>query len=125
MRRIIAHVLRGAGFDAILESDDAESALEHIRDEEHKNLDLVITEWDLPSGSGLELIKELREGEGSSEIPILLVTLRNSREEVLQAIEAGVDGYVLKPFTPEILKAKIDYALQSKRDEGSSTSEAA
>jgi two-component system chemotaxis response regulator CheY len=114
MRRIISHILRSTGFESILEAGDMKDALQHCGDEGGGRIDLVITEWDLASGSGLDLVKEIRQKSDSSAIPILLLTTRNSREEVMMAIESGVDGYVLKPLSPGILRAKIDLAIQSR-----------
>lgn len=113
MRRIITHILRSAGFETILEAGDAGEAAAHLG-EQGNPLSLMITEWDLPAGSGLDLVAQLRGNQESAETPVLMLTARNSREEVMQAVEAGVDGYVLKPFSPELLRAKIDQALPAR-----------
>jgi two-component system chemotaxis response regulator CheY len=117
MRRIVTHILRSAGFESVLEAGDVKSALQHCDNEGGVAIDLVITEWDLASGSGLDLVKEIRQKGDSSAIPILLLTTRNSREEVMTAVESGVTGYVLKPFSPGILRSKIDLAIQSREQQ--------
>jgi two-component system chemotaxis response regulator CheY len=112
MRRIVGNVLRDAGFEEILEASDGTQAAE-VWD---GSCELLVTEWDLPSGGGIELVREILGKEGTRP-RILMLTARNSRDEVLKAIEAGVDAYVLKPFFLETLRGKILQLLQSAQEQ--------
>jgi two-component system chemotaxis response regulator CheY len=69
---------------------------------------MVITDWNMPTMGGLELVKSLRASPQTSKVPILMVTTRSVKEDILQAVEAGVNSYILKPFTPQVLKEKLD-----------------
>jgi two-component system chemotaxis response regulator CheY len=112
MRRIVGNVLREVGCEEILEAADGKEALERWE----PSCDLLITEWDLPTGDGITLIGQILE-RGESRPRILLLTARNSRDDVLRAIEAEVDAYVLKPFFLETLRGKIEQILASSQEQ--------
>ena len=107
MRRILVNALKGIGYTDLVEAGHGREALEKLTPE----IGLVITDWNMPEMGGLELVKALRAAEGSSKLPILMVTTRSAQEDILQAVEAGVSSYILKPFTPPVLKEKIDQVL--------------
>jgi two-component system chemotaxis response regulator CheY len=108
MRRIFRNALQARGCDEILEAADGRQALERAEGP----LDLLITDWDLPGMTGLELIKQLRADPGTGSIPVLMVTARSAREDVQAAAQAGVNRYLLKPFVPEALRLKLEELLQ-------------
>jgi two-component system chemotaxis response regulator CheY len=113
-RRILANSLRGLGFDTIVEATDGKAALELCRPE----LDLIISDWNMPTMSGVEMLRALRSHPELAHIPVLLVTARNVKEDVVEAAEAGVTGYIVKPFTPEVLRLKIEEILTPPAADG-------
>ena len=104
MRRIIMNTLKRLGFSDIIEAENGLDALEKLSG---KNIDLVITDWNMPEMNGAELVKALKRQPGSSDLPILMITTRGVQEDVMTAMKLGVSGYVIKPFTPDILKDKL------------------
>jgi two-component system chemotaxis response regulator CheY len=104
MRRIIANSLRQVGFEEIIEAENGVDALEKL---EGKEIDLVVTDWNMPEMSGAELVKTLREMPAYAEVPIVMITTRGVKDDVLAAMKLGVNGYIIKPFTPEILQEKL------------------
>lgn len=104
MRRIIMNSLKKLGFEDIIEAENGVDALKKIG---NNKFDMVITDWNMPEMNGEELVKELRGRDKFKDTPILMVTTRGLQEDVMSAIRMGVNGYVIKPFTPEILKKKI------------------
>lgn len=105
MRRILVNSLQRIGYSEFVEAVDGRDALDKC----DTSVGFVITDSNMPNVSGLELAKGIR-AQGLT-VPILLVTTRNVREEVVTAIEAGVNHYIVKPFTPQVLKEKIDAVL--------------
>lgn len=108
MRRIIMNLLNGIGFKEIIEAQNGTEALEKLNE---KNVDLILTDWNMPEMSGEELVKKVRSDEQYKNVPILMITTRGMKEDVINAIKLGVNGYVVKPFTQEILKSKISEFL--------------
>lgn len=104
MRRIIMNSLSKIGIEDITEAENGKDALDKMGDE---SWDMVITDWNMPEMNGEELVKELRSQEKYNDMPILMITTRGMQDDVMTAIKMGVNGYVVKPFTPEILKKKI------------------
>lgn len=109
MRRIVINSLQRIGYDDCVEAGDGVEALERFGPE----IDFVITDWNMPNMNGLELVRELRAREDGKTVPVLMVTTRSVREDILAAAQAGVNNYVVKPFTPQVLKEKIDQVLAS------------
>ena len=103
MRRIVINSLQRVGFSDFVEACDGVEALERFDD----SVDFIITDWTMPNMSGIEFTRVLRAHE-PRPVPILMVTTRSVREDILTAVEAGVDNYIVKPFTPKVLKEKID-----------------
>ncbi len=105
MRRIIKNILKQIGYINIDEAEDGNSALARLRQDKY---DLVITDWNMPNMSGLDLLKAIRGDSALNCVPILMVTAEAKKESVVEAIKAGVNNYVVKPFTAEVLKEKIE-----------------
>ena len=109
-RRILVNSLRRVGFDQIIEAMDGKQALNVCT----PDVDVVITDWNMPNMAGVELVRSLRANAELAGIPVLLVTARNGKDDVVEAANAGVDGYVVKPFTPDTLKAKLEEIFQRR-----------
>ncbi|HXE56696.1 MAG TPA: response regulator [Gemmatimonadales bacterium] len=107
MRRIVANALHGIGYTNLVEAVDGQDALAKC----DGTIELVITDWNMPVMGGLELVRRLRANPQTAKVPILMVTTRGTKEDILQAVEAGVNSYILKPFTPQVLKEKIDQVV--------------
>ena len=113
-RRILVNSLRAIGFTKIVEAVDGKQALDVCT----TDVDIVITDWNMPGMPGVELVRSLRANSEFAAIPVLLVTARSGKDDVVEAASAGVDGYVIKPFTPEVLKSKIEEVLGRARATG-------
>ncbi len=107
MRRILINALKSIGFDDIVEAGDGKEALGKLT----PDIGMVITDWNMPVMGGLELVRSIRGAGETARLPILMVTTRSAKEDILQAVEAGVSSYILKPFTPPVLKEKLDQVL--------------
>lgn len=115
MRRIIQNSLQKIGYTEMIQAEDGDDAMEKLGGND--SVDLIITDWNMPNMNGEQLVRNLRGDDTYSKVPILMVTTRGMKEDVLTAVEIGVNGYVVKPFTPEILKKKID-DMMTKFNEG-------
>ena len=104
MRRIIKGALKEIGFYNFLEADDGKNALSRL---EKNKVDLIISDWIMPNMSGLELLKAVKKDEKLKKIPFIMVTAEGHKKNVLEAINAGVDNYIVKPFSSETLQEKI------------------
>lgn len=109
MRRIVTNSLKALGYTQYIEAADGKEALEKLN--ANAGVNFIITDWNMPVLSGLELTKAIRSHPEKSNVPILMVTTRGVKEDILQALQARVSNYVVKPFTPQILKEKIDSIL--------------
>jgi two-component system chemotaxis response regulator CheY len=105
MRRIIKNLLRDLGFNNTHEADDGNTALPMLRT---GNFDFLVTDWNMPGMTGIDLLKEVRAEERLSSMPVLMVTAEQKREQIVEAANAGVNGYIVKPFTAVTLKEKLD-----------------
>lgn len=105
MRRIIKNLLRDLGFTNTTEADDGSTALPMLQ---NGNFDFIVTDWNMPGMSGIELLKACRQDDRLKDIPILMVTAEAKRDQIVEAAQAGVNGYVVKPFTAAVLKEKIE-----------------
>ena len=110
MRKIVVNALKRLGYSQIVEAEDGKDALAKLHIE---NVDFIITDWNMPNMNGLELTKTIRASQQFKDIPILMVTTRGMKEDVLDALQARVNNYVVKPFTPQVLKQKIEQILQA------------
>lgn len=105
MRRIIKNLLRDLGFNNTQEADDGSTALPMLQ---KGDFDFVVTDWNMPGMQGIDLLKAIRADEHLKHIPVLMVTAEAKREQIITAAQAGVNGYVVKPFTAATLKEKLD-----------------
>lgn len=105
MRRIIKNLLRDLGFNNSSEADDGATAFPMLKG---GDFDFLVTDWNMPQMTGLDLLKAVRGDESLSAMPVLLVTAEAKKEQIVEAAQAGVNGYIVKPFTAHTLKEKID-----------------
>ena len=105
MRRIIKNLLRDLGFNNTAEADDGKTALPMLKTGEFH---FLVTDWNMPGMQGIDLLKAVRSEENIKTMPVLIVTAEQKREQIIAAAEAGVNGYIVKPFTAATLKEKID-----------------
>ncbi len=105
MRRIIKNLLRDLGFNNTHEADDGNTALPMLRT---GNFDFLITDWNMPGMQGIDLLRAVRADANLVKLPVLLVTAEARRDQIVLAAEAGVNGYIVKPFTAQTLKEKIE-----------------
>jgi two-component system chemotaxis response regulator CheY len=111
MRRIIKNFLNELGYNNIAEADDGKTALPVLKTGE---VDFLITDWNMPGMQGLELLRLVRGDPATKKLPVLMVTAEAKREQIVEAAQAGVNGYVVKPFTAATLKEKIDKILSTQ-----------
>lgn len=104
MRRILVNTVIKAGFSEVKEAEDGKDALAKLMADEY---DLLMTDWNMPNMNGIELVQAVRSDEKLKKIPILMVTTRNMKEDIVNAIKSGVNGYIVKPFDAKTLNAKI------------------
>lgn len=105
MRRIVKNLLNELGYSDISEADDGKTALPMLQG---GNFDFVVTDWNMPGMPGIELLKAIRADERLKAMPVLMVTAEAQREQIIEAAKAGVSGYIVKPFTGQTLKEKLD-----------------
>ena len=105
MRRIIKNLLRDLGFNNTAEADDGNTALPMLKAGAY---DFLVTDWNMPGMTGIELLKAVRSDPDLNMLPVLMVTAEQKREQIVEAAQAGVNGYIVKPFTATTLKEKID-----------------
>ncbi len=105
MRRVIKSILNQLGYSNIDEAENGKDALSKLSSSHY---DFVLTDWNMPEMDGLELVKAIRQDPNLKDLPILMVTAEAKKENVLEALKAGVNNYIVKPFTAEILKEKIE-----------------
>ncbi|MFA7552881.1 MAG: chemotaxis response regulator CheY [Spongiibacteraceae bacterium] len=105
MRRIIKNLLRDLGFTNTAEADDGATALPMLQ---NGNFDFLVTDWNMPGMTGIELLRAVRADARLKNMPILMVTAEAKRDQIIEAAQAGVNGYVVKPFTAAVLKEKIE-----------------
>jgi two-component system chemotaxis response regulator CheY len=108
MRRIICNHLRSLGHSAVVEAAGGEAALARVR---AGGIELVIADWAMPGMSGLDLVRAMRAERASAAIPVLMITGMGQEEDILSAADAGVDGYIVKPFDLETLQARLQQVL--------------
>lgn len=105
MRRIVKNILRQIGFTNIIEADDGTTAWEIINKEK---VDFVVSDWNMPQMTGIELLRKVRSSEQYNGLPFLMVTAEAQQENIIEAVQAKVSNYIVKPFTAETMKQKID-----------------
>jgi two-component system chemotaxis response regulator CheY len=105
MRRIVKNILRQLGFSNILEADDGTTAMEVLQREK---VDLIISDWNMPEMTGIELLRQVRSSEELKDMPFLMVTAEAQQENIIEAVKAKVSNYIVKPFTADTLHEKIE-----------------
>lgn len=111
MRRIVKNLLKQLGFENIDEAEDGMAALGKLR---NGGYGLVVSDWNMPNMEGIDLLRAVRTEPIVKDIPFLMVTAEAEKEKVIEAIKAGVDNYVVKPFTAEVLKEKLEKIAERK-----------
>lgn len=113
MRRIVINALKTFGYTEVVEAGDGQEGFDRLNANE---IDFVITDWNMPVMTGLELTKAIRSSEKYKNVPILMVTTRGLKQDIIEALKARVNNYVVKPFTPHVLKEKIDAILKNLKN---------
>ncbi len=105
MRRIVKNLLKDLGFTNTVEADDGKTALPILQ---AGGIDFLVTDWNMPGMTGIDLLKAVRADPNLVNLPVLMVTAEAKRDQIVMAAQAGVNGYVIKPFTAATLKEKIE-----------------
>lgn len=105
MRRIIKNILRQLGFNNVVEADDGTTAWDVLNKD---RIEFIISDWNMPQMTGIELLRKVRASEEFGDLPFLMVTAEAQQENIIEAVQAKVSNYIVKPFTPEVMKQKID-----------------
>ena len=108
MRRIVINSLAVLGITGIVEAENGEDAWKKLKS---AKIDFMITDWNMPEMNGLELVQYVRKDPELKDLPILMITTRGNKEDIVAALKAKVNNYVVKPFNPSTLKQKIDAVL--------------
>jgi two-component system chemotaxis response regulator CheY len=111
MRRIIKNLLTDLGYQNVQEADDGQTALPILQ---AGGIEFLVTDWNMPGMPGLDLLKAVRSDPKLAKLPVLMLTAEAKREQIIEAAQAGVNGYVIKPFTAVTLKEKIDKILEQR-----------
>jgi len=109
MRRIVKNLLIEIGFTNIEEADEGNTALPIL---EKGGIDFLVTDWNMPGMPGIDLLKAVRANPKLSSMPVLMVTAESKRDQILEAAQAGVNGYVVKPFTADTLSEKVNKVFE-------------
>lgn len=108
MRRIVANTLKRLGYEDVVEATNGKEALEKLAT---NSINFIITDWNMPEMDGLEFVQNVKANGDTAEVPILMITTRGVKDDIVDAMKAGVNSYIVKPFTPQVLKEKIDSIL--------------
>ena len=111
MRRIIKNTLQRLGFNDVLEAEHGVEAWQIM--ERTPDINVLITDWNMPEMNGLDLVRKVRAEKKYESMPIIMVTTEGGKAEVITALKAGVNNYIVKPFTPQVLKEKLEDVLGS------------
>jgi two-component system, chemotaxis family, chemotaxis protein CheY len=109
MRKVIRNLLKQSGYENLVEAEDGVNALKILKSQK---IDFVVSDWNMPNMSGLELLKAVRADEDLKALPFLMVTAEALQENVVAAVKAGVSNYIVKPFTSETLDEKIKKIME-------------
>jgi len=104
MRKVVRNLLKQAGYENIVEAEDGVTALRVLKSQK---VDFIISDWNMPNMTGIELLKAVRADDDMAKMPFLMVTAEALQDNVIAAVKAGVSNYIVKPFTSEILNEKI------------------
>lgn len=108
MRRIIKNILRQIGFTNVVEADDGTTAWDVLNKDK---IEFIISDWNMPQMTGIELLRKVRASEEFCDLPFLMVTAEAQQENIIEAVQAKVSNYIVKPFTADVMKQKIDKIL--------------
>lgn len=111
MRRIVKNILKQIGFENLDEAEDGKQAFAKLKAEK---FDFLVSDWNMPNMTGIELLQAVRADADLKGLPVLLVTAETEKEKVLEAVQSGVNNYVVKPFTAEVLMEKINKIFANK-----------
>jgi two-component system chemotaxis response regulator CheY len=111
MRRIVTNTLKRLGYRSIEEADNGQTAMDKLKT--IPGINFIVTDWNMPVMDGLTFVKNVRNSPEYSALPILMVTTRSVKDDIIEAMKSGVNNYIVKPFTPETMKAKIDTILSN------------
>ncbi|MBI9111527.1 chemotaxis response regulator CheY [Maridesulfovibrio ferrireducens] len=106
MRRIIKNILRQIGFTNIVEADDGTTAWEMLNKDD--SIQFIVSDWNMPQMTGIEFLRKVRASEEFADLPFLMVTAEAQQENIIEAVQAKVSNYIVKPFTPDTLGQKIN-----------------
>jgi two-component system chemotaxis response regulator CheY len=109
MRRIIINTLNKIGYMDTTEASNGREGVERLAT---AAIDIVITDWNMPEMSGIEFIRALRANASTRDLPVLMVTTNAAKDDIVEALKAGVNNYVVKPFTPDTMREKIEAVLR-------------
>jgi two-component system, chemotaxis family, chemotaxis protein CheY len=110
MRRFIRQTLRAIGYTRVSMAPDGDTAIALLKS---GDFDFVLTDWNMPGTSGLDVLRQVRADERLAKLPVVLLTAEANRERIVEAVQAGASGYVVKPFSAKTLKEKIDQVLEA------------
>jgi two-component system chemotaxis response regulator CheY len=110
MREIIRKVLQELGYEHIQEANDGATALPMLQS---MPFDMLITDWNMPKLAGIDLVRSVRAEPNLAKLPVIMVTAEVKREQIIAATQAGVNGYIIKPFTPSVLAEKVRKILDA------------
>lgn len=111
MRRIIKNILKQLGFTNVVDADDGTTAWQVLNSDK---IDFIISDWNMPKMSGIDLLRKVRGSEEFADIPFLMVTAEAQQENLVEAVQAKVSNYIVKPFTPDTLEQKINKIFDKK-----------
>lgn len=113
MRKLVGKALKDLGFSNITEASDGAKAWETLNQPDAK-FDLILSDWNMPNSTGLDLLKRLRRDSRLKDTPFLLITAESEASQVAEAIQAGVDNYVTKPFNPQTIEQKLEAVFKKR-----------
>lgn len=113
MRRIIINTLNKLGHQDFVEASNGREGIDRLG-ASHGAIDMIITDWNMPEMNGIDFIKAVRAQSASKDVPVLMVTTNAAKDDIVEALRAGVNNYVVKPFTADTIKEKIDAVLAAK-----------
>ena len=109
MRRIVINLLKQLGFGNVTEAADGQQALDKVKNEQ---IDLIISDWNMPNMTGIDLLRKVRASEQFAHIPFLMVTAEAQQENIIEAVQAKVSNYIVKPFTKATLEDKVTFIIK-------------
>lgn len=115
MRRIVRNLLKDLGFTNVDEAEDGSVALQKLRSEP---FDFVVSDWNMPVMTGIELLRQIRADANLKKLPVLLITAEAKKENIIEAAQAGASGYIVKPFTAATLDEKLNKIFQNMQKAG-------